>query len=241
MAQGTSTCWANLTHRRSKSTQSSSRIGSRRGVLIAGGVVTGRGGSSRSAGSCSAAGVEGPEIDARPVASAQSLPGPACPRRVAVLAVSSAAMVADPKLVELLRVVSVHLSAAARARHGLRVSDMRALVCLSSQRLSAGTLANKLGLSRSATSALLDRMEADELIRRETDRSDGRRILVGITEEGRRLARADDASQSAQRIDEVLGRLTAADRRVVERFMSDLAETLGERPGAADPRVPPMS
>jgi DNA-binding MarR family transcriptional regulator len=47
--------------------------------------------------------------------------------------------------------------------------------------LTAGALADALGLSRTATTAVIDRLEARRYVRRERNRADRREVLVTLT------------------------------------------------------------
>jgi DNA-binding MarR family transcriptional regulator len=72
-------------------------------------------------------------------------------------------------------------------RLGINRTDLRCLDWLADAPKSAGQLAEATALSSAATTTLLDRLEARGLVRRVRDTSDRRRVLVELTEEGRRL------------------------------------------------------
>ncbi|MET7339188.1 MarR family transcriptional regulator [Nonomuraea sp. NPDC005650] len=89
-------------------------------------------------------------------------------------------------------------------------------------------------VSQPATTQLVTRLERDGLVERRPDPSDGRAVLVHITEAGRRIGRSrhDDRTR---RLASLIARLTAEQRRVIAHALpalTGLAE-LGhaQRPG----------
>src|SRR5688572_9583845 len=72
-------------------------------------------------------------------------------------------------------------------RLGLNRTDLRCLDWLTGGPMSAGQLAEATALSSAATTTLLDRLEARDLVRRVRDTSDRRKVLVEMTEVGQRL------------------------------------------------------
>lgn len=71
---------------------------------------------------------------------------------------------------------------------GLAVNDtaaLRALDILAPGDLTAGTLAERLGLSTAATTGLVDRLERAGLAQRSPDPGDRRRVLISLTPHAR--------------------------------------------------------
>ncbi|MEU1081503.1 MarR family transcriptional regulator [Streptomyces sp. NPDC005908] len=103
----------------------------------------------------------------------------------------------DPamELVHLLRAVTVEfdlLGAEFAARHGLHPTDVRALIHLldaarSGTRATPGWLGEQLRLNSAGTTALVDRLERLELVRRSRDTVDRRRVLLEVEEKATRL------------------------------------------------------
>lgn len=73
-------------------------------------------------------------------------------------------------------------------RLGINRTDLRCLDWLLDGPLTAGQLAEAVGLSSAATTTLLDRLESKGLVRRVRGTDDRRMVLVEMTETGRRLA-----------------------------------------------------
>jgi DNA-binding MarR family transcriptional regulator len=67
-------------------------------------------------------------------------------------------------------------------RLGVNATDHRCLDILDQRgALTAGALADALGLSRTATTAVIDRLEARRYVRRQRNRADRREVLVTLT------------------------------------------------------------
>jgi len=78
---------------------------------------------------------------------------------------------------------------AAHRSLGINATDGRCLDIIDRRGLvSAGQLATEAGLTTGAVTAVLDRLEAKELVRRVPDPNDRRRILVEVTEKQREEA-----------------------------------------------------
>jgi DNA-binding MarR family transcriptional regulator len=99
----------------------------------------------------------------------------------------------DPRLrlVHLLRGVTVQLDllgAQFAARNGLHPTDVRALTCLLDAARTAGVTATpgrlgaQMGMNSAAVTALVDRLERLDLIRRGRDTADRRRVLLTVTD-----------------------------------------------------------
>jgi DNA-binding MarR family transcriptional regulator len=113
---------------------------------------------------------------------------PTQPRRDAVM----------DDLIDALRVFTVEtdvfVDVFARA-HGLGRNDLNAIMWISTggssgQPITIGELANRLGLSAAATTALVDRLEATGHVSRARDATDRRRVTVAMQETALRVASA---------------------------------------------------
>ncbi|MET9348495.1 MarR family transcriptional regulator [Streptomyces termitum] len=102
------------------------------------------------------------------------------------------------RLVHLLRAVTVELDlrgAEFAARNGLHPTDLRALIhLLDADRAGADVTPGRLGaalrLNSAGTTALLDRLERLELVRRERDENDRRRIMLRVEQRAVELGRS---------------------------------------------------
>ena len=88
----------------------------------------------------------------------------------------------------------------------LNPTDLRCLDWLSEGDMTAGQLADAVGLSSAATTTLLDRLEAKGFVRRVRDTADRRRVLVGLTDAG------------GQQIGRLYGPLAQEGGRMLRRF-----------------------
>lgn len=89
--------------------------------------------------------------------------------------------------------------------------------------MSVDVLADAMRLSHSRAVRVVDHLEADDLARRETDPSDGRRALVWLTPAGRELAdRALDARSRV--LLSVVAELSAAQQHHLERILATLLD-----------------
>lgn len=85
---------------------------------------------------------------------------------------------------------AVHqMDEAAHRAMGINSTDGRCLDVIDRRgRISAGELATEAGLTTGAVTAVLDRLEKKDLVRRVPDPNDRRRILVEVTEKHREEA-----------------------------------------------------
>ncbi|MEU0287754.1 MULTISPECIES: MarR family transcriptional regulator [Streptomyces] len=140
----------------------------------------------------------------------------------------------DPamELVHLLRAVTVEfdlLGAEFAARHGLHPTDVRALIHLldaarSGTRATPGWLGEQLRLNSAGTTALVDRLERLELVRRSRDTVDRRRVLLEVEEKATRLGWAFFGPV----IDEVVAAsddFDAGELATVRRFLTSVLES----------------
>ncbi len=74
------------------------------------------------------------------------------------------------------RVVLFHEAIAQKA--GLHVTDVKALRLLGKQEMTAGQLAELIGLTGASTTALIDRLEASGYVIRQRDEVDRRRVAI---------------------------------------------------------------
>lgn len=96
----------------------------------------------------------------------------------------------DLQLVHLLRAVTVELdlfAAEFAGLHGLHPTDVRALIHLldagrAGTPATPGWLGARLGVNSASTTALIDRLERLELVRRGRDTRDRRRVLLTVTD-----------------------------------------------------------
>lgn len=101
----------------------------------------------------------------------------------------------EMKLVHVLRAVTVEfdlLGAEFAARHGLHPTDVRALIHLldaarDNVPATPGWLGRQMRLNSAGTTALVDRLERLELVRRTKDTVDRRRVLLEVEEKATEL------------------------------------------------------
>lgn len=112
----------------------------------------------------------------------------------------------------------------ALAPTGLSLAKLGALRHLadSNEPLPLGQLAERIACVKSNVTQLVDRLEADNLVRRVPDPSDRRSVRAEITEEGRAKYEAGlEALQIAQ--DEVVSELALQDREQLQQLLGRLA------------------
>ena len=117
-----------------------------------------------------------------------------------------------------------------RREHGLTMAryDVLAHLNMAGGRLGLGELAEAIALSPSGLSKLLDRMDADGLIRREENPADARAAFAAITPRGRDLViRARESHHRLLR--GTIGRaLTDRDVADLTRIMRRIDASIGE-------------
>jgi DNA-binding MarR family transcriptional regulator len=105
---------------------------------------------------------------------------------------------------------------------GLSVAKLGVLRQLANGPLPLGALAQRQSCVRSNITQLIDRMEAEELVRRRPDADDRRVTLAEITDAGRARLQAGLAAQGeAERA--LLGDLSPAESETLERLLARLA------------------
>lgn len=112
----------------------------------------------------------------------------------------------------------------------LNATDMRALhyliVCRHQQRVGTpGGISEHLGISASATTKLLDRLESSEHIVREPHPSDRRAQAINITP-ATYTAAMETVGRAQSRRFHAAARLTSAERKVVIRFLRETKRDL---------------
>lgn len=110
--------------------------------------------------------------------------------------------------------------------NGLHTTDLRALICIldaerAGRAATPGLLGSQLGINSASVTALLDRMEKADLIRRDRDPDDRRRSLLAVT------ARAVEIGQTffgplITRIGSVLDSFDATEQATISRFLEDV-------------------
>ncbi|MFS2281761.1 MarR family transcriptional regulator [Microbacterium sp. OR21] len=111
----------------------------------------------------------------------------------------------------------------------LGASDMRALrmlIAAGNQGIAVtpSTMAAHLGISAASTTKLLDRLERAGHIVRRAHPDDRRSLVIDVTDDSRRAARATVGREHARRFD-VVASLTAEQRRIVTDFFDEMAAT----------------
>ena len=113
--------------------------------------------------------------------------------------------------------------AALAEQTGLHGTDRRALGVLDAlagtEPLTAGRLAEQVGLSPPATTALVDRLVAAGLVERVRDLPDRRKVRIQLTEQARSFGQ-EVLAPLAARIDAAADRLTPQEAAVVRTFLA---------------------
>lgn len=152
----------------------------------------------------------------------------------------------DQELIRLLQTFTVESDRFVErfgARHGLGRTDMNALGFVldaagRGEPISPTSLAAKLGLSPSATTALIDRLEASGHLERHRDPDDRRRVTLSMPEAARMDGRRMFAPL-AEVFAESWRDFTDEERRTVARFLAGSLEAMREvREDGGMPSVP---
>jgi DNA-binding MarR family transcriptional regulator len=104
---------------------------------------------------------------------------------------------------------------------GLNSSDLAALRLLDAAAdggVAVNTLGSQLGLSSGAVTALVDRLEDHQLVRRTRDTSDRRRVLVVLAPKARAFG-AEHLTPLLQAMHAATGELEEPELAAVERFL----------------------
>jgi DNA-binding MarR family transcriptional regulator len=118
------------------------------------------------------------------------------------------------------------LDEAVAAGLNLHRTDLRCLeIAARLGPLSAGALAEQAGLSASAVTSVIDRGERAGDLRRRSDGADRRRVLVEVTELGRRRGRRAFAGLM-EGTSQVLARYSAPELRLLAEFVEGIRAVL---------------
>jgi len=128
------------------------------------------------------------------------------------------------------------------AEAGLHPTDLRALVELldaerAGRRLTAGGLADALGMTTPATTALLKRMERQQLLTRRRSEVDGRRIELFASPHAIELGWRH-FGEVVDLLAEVINQLDARSRVLAEKILQQTLDAL-ERRTSSTPRARP--
>jgi DNA-binding MarR family transcriptional regulator len=149
----------------------------------------------------------------------------------------------DRELARLLQQLTVETDRFAEVfgeAHGLHRTDLNALVVImeSNRRgeaISPTLLARALHLSASATTAVLDRLEASGHVHRDRDPSDRRRVGLVVAEQARRVGE-QFFGPLAREMAHVWTPFTAEERATIARFLAvSIDATVRVRGGLVDP------
>ncbi len=119
----------------------------------------------------------------------------------------------------------MHLAMARRL--GVGETDLAAMDVMVSSPAPLGPveLGHRLGISSASATALVDRLESVGHVRRESHPSDRRRITLHASETARAEVR-DVLSPLLHAIDDLTGRLSPADRRIVLAFLDEVTAAM---------------
>jgi DNA-binding MarR family transcriptional regulator len=112
---------------------------------------------------------------------------------------------------------------------GLTFPRYEALMLLSFTRAGAlplGKIGERLQVHRTSVTNIIDKLEADGLVRRVPHREDRRTTLAEITDEGRRVALA--ATEGMHAIDFGLGALSEDDQEALTRLLRGVRVAAGD-------------
>jgi len=125
--------------------------------------------------------------------------------------------------------LSRYLGRRLRESGAISVERFKALNALRAGPLKSNELASIILLSPAALTRLADGLVADHLVVRTADSADRRAVRIALTEVGRaELARG--AAVVTEALDEILGRLSAAERGRLEAAFEDLQRALEPDP-----------
>ncbi len=112
--------------------------------------------------------------------------------------------------------------------HGVSLPKLDVLSTLvtAGEALPLGVLTQRLECAKSNVTQLMDRLEADKLVRRVPDPHDRRSVLAEITEAGRQRCEAGMRAVAAARA-EFLGQLPADERERLAKMLAQFDEHRG--------------
>jgi DNA-binding MarR family transcriptional regulator len=132
------------------------------------------------------------------------------------------------RLLKTHRTLTRELDAQLEAKHGLSMSGLEALICLSvakGRSLHLSALATRCGLSLSRISRLTGSFEARGLVERRAVESDRRAVQAHLTDAGLELARRAQVTQSASVQRLFLERLSDEDTALLAEVFSRFRPT----------------
>ncbi len=146
------------------------------------------------------------------------------------------------RLTQLLVVEGTKVVGAFAALHGLHQTDVEALtrVLVAQQRgtpMTAGALAEELGLTTGAITSVVDRLERAGHVTRVRDHADRRKVLLHYSPEGRALA-DDFFVPLARRSAAAMDRFTPEELEVVRRYLAVTGEAMAAHRRSLAPAVP---
>jgi DNA-binding MarR family transcriptional regulator len=123
------------------------------------------------------------------------------------------------------RLVIFHSAVAARL--GLNVTDVQSLRLLGDGSMSAGALAEEVGLTGAAVTALIDRLEKTGYVMRERGSDDRRKITVHAN---RKKLQEIDALYEAQgaKMNNLLAQYSAKEFQIIADFLEQTTHVLAE-------------
>ncbi len=139
-----------------------------------------------------------------------------------------AAMAAVTSIMRAQQILLARLNEALRP-FGLTFPRYEALMLLSFTRrgsLPLGKISERLQVHRTSVTNIIDKLEADGLVRRVPHEQDRRATLAEITDEGRRVARA--ATEAMHGVAFGLGALSDADRDQLTELLRGLRVAAGD-------------
>src|SRR3984885_1836260 len=127
---------------------------------------------------------------------------------------------------------SVLLHSAIAEALGLHVTDLRALWLLGEASRTAGELAEELGLTSAAITALVDRLERDGYVVRQRNNKDRRKVTIQADPERLREVASHYQSQG-NAMTEVLDAYSETEFAAITDFLERTADVLVEQAGRA--------
>ena len=131
------------------------------------------------------------------------------------------------------------------AREGLHSTDVEALLFVMQAQArsdppTAGALADSLGVSTGAATAVIDRLERAGHLERHRDHRDRRKVILRYTDAARAVAE-EFFSPLVALSDDILGTLSVSELRTVARFLAALTDAMDRHTCAARDRHGPSS
>jgi len=116
-------------------------------------------------------------------------------------------------------------------RHDVAANDFRALLHImvaesAGTPLTAGELRKRMGMSGAAITYLVERMIASEHLRRESDSTDRRKVILRVADHGMHVARGF-FTPLAEQTRNALAELSDADLRAAHRTFTALVDAMG--------------